>query len=347
MRITYLLEGTEIFGGTKVALRQANLLADRGHQVGVLAKGPPPEWLPVLGEFRRVDSFHDLRLPAESLCVATFWTTLRPAAESGAVAIHYCQGYEASYTHNREDHPAIEDAYRLPLPAMTVAPHLAQLLRRRFGRRARTVAQPLEPLFRSARLRRRPRRPARILVPGPFEIDWKGVETGLRTVVRLRQRGLACHLVRLSQWPLTEEEQLIVPPDEVHVGLTPSRVATLMRGCDLLLAPSWEQEGFGLPVLEAMASGVPVVASDISSFRWFAGEAAALAAPREPAAFADRAGEILRCPRVWRHHRRRGLAASRAFTEERAVRDAADALRWCLARGSEDRAPLAVDWTGR
>lgn len=346
MRITYLLEGTEIFGGTKVALRQANLLAQRGHRVTVLAKGPPPDWLPVLGEFKRVESFDDLRLPPESLCVATFWTTLRPAAESGGVAVHYCQGYEASYTHNRGDHAAIEDAYRLPLPAMTVAPHLAELLRHRFGRPARTVAQPLEPLFRPARLRRRPRTPARVLVPGPFEIDWKGVETGLRAITRLRDSGLACHLVRLSQWPLTDEEHAIVPPDEVHVGLTPPRVADLMRGCDLLLAPSWEQEGFGLPVLEALASGVPVVASDVSSFRWFAGSAAALAPPRDPHAFAERAREILERSAVWRRHRRRGMAVAGGFTEERASRDATEALRWCRAHAAGPREPRPVAPTG-
>jgi glycosyltransferase involved in cell wall biosynthesis len=38
-------------------------------------------------------------------------------------------------------------------------------------------------------------------------------------------------------------------------------------GIDVLLFPSTEQEGFGLPVLEAMSCGVPVAHSDIPSLR--------------------------------------------------------------------------------
>ena len=45
-------------------------------------------------------------------------------------------------------------------------------------------------------------------------------------------------------------------------------------------------EGFGLPVLEAMASGTPVVASDIPPLREVAGEAAVYVDPFEPAAIA-------------------------------------------------------------
>lgn len=334
MKVTYLLEGTELFGGTKVALRQADLLARRGHRVSVLAKGPRPGWLPLAARFRQVESFEGLAVAPDELCVATYWTTLAPAAASGGVAVHYCQGFEASYTHNRGDHPAIEEAYRRPLPAMTVAPHLAELLATRFGRPARTVTQPLEPFFRPRRFRLRPARPPQILVVGPLEIDWKGVETGLRAVAELRCRGVECRLVRLSQWPLTAEEDAVLPADEVHVRLDPPRVARLFRRCDLLIAPSWEQEGFGLPVLEAMGSGLPVVASDIPPFRWFAGEAASFAPVGCPGNFAARAGELLADAGEWRRRRRLGLAAARRFNEARAAEEAEAALAWALEQAT-------------
>lgn len=332
MRVTYLLEGTELFGGVKVALHQAQLLAGRGHDVRVLARGDAPGWFPLEVEVRRVETHAGLRLDPQEVCVATFWTTLPPAAASGAAPLQYCQGFEGSYTHNRCDHPAIEAAYRLRTPAMTVAPHLAELVATRFRRPARTVTQPLQPIFRPHRSRRGPGPVPRILVVGPWEIDWKGVETALRAVARMREEGVECRLVRLSQWPLPAEELSLLAPDEAHVHLAPPDVASLMRGCDLLLAPSWEPEGFGLPVLEAMASGVPVVASHVSSFRWFAAQAALLVPPGAPEALAGAARRVLGDRAEWRRLRDAGLEVARGFSEERAGSDAEAAVAWALER---------------
>lgn len=332
MRVNYLLEGTELFGGVKVALHQANLLAGLGHQIRIFAKGDPPAWFPVRGEFHRVESLDGLKLGPEEVCIGTFWTTLSPATASGAAPLHYCQGFEASYTHNHAEHSAIEEAYRLKLPAMTVSPHLAELVERRFGRPARTVTQPLQPRFRPAERRREPAPEPRVLVMGPWEIDWKGVETALRAVRHLRDSGVTCRLVRITQWPLTAAERDLLASDESHVHLTPPQVAALMRTCDLLLAPSWDQEGFGLPVLEAMASGVPVVASDVSSFRGFADGAAVLVPPRDPKSLAAAAEALLADPEAWRRRRAAGLEVARRFSEDRAARDAEIAVAWALAR---------------
>ena len=53
-----------------------------------------------------------------------------------------------------------------------------------------------------------------------------------------------------------------------------------------LLATTTLHEGFGLPVLEAMARGVPVAASDLAVLREVAGDAAIWHDPRDPSSVA-------------------------------------------------------------
>jgi len=260
--------------------------------------------------------------------VATFWTTIAPAAAlPHGRPVHFCQGFEASYTHNRDQHPEILEAYSLPLPAFAVSPHLAELVHRRFGRPVRVVPPALERMWRP-HWRRRPARRPRVLVAHPFEFDWKGVATGLEAVRRLRAAGLELTLVRLSQWPLSETERALLEPDEFHCRLDPADVPGLIAGCDLLLAPSWEQEGFGLPVLEAMACGVPVVASRIQAFAGFATGAAELVPADDPGAFADAARAVLGDRRRWGKMRRAGIEVAGAFSERRVAPSVEEALNW-------------------
>jgi glycosyltransferase involved in cell wall biosynthesis len=63
--------------------------------------------------------------------------------------------------------------------------------------------------------------------------------------------------------------------------------APLMKGAQVFCLPSL-YEGFGIPILEAMSVEIPVVASDISSQREVAGEAALFFNPKNPAELAQK-----------------------------------------------------------
>jgi len=78
-------------------------------------------------------------------------------------------------------------------------------------------------------------------------------------------------------------------------------------------------EGFGLPVLEAMACGVPVVAGASGSIPEVAGDAALLVSPYQVEAIAEALHRVLIEAELRAELRARGLARSRAFSWERAA----------------------------
>jgi glycosyltransferase involved in cell wall biosynthesis len=83
-------------------------------------------------------------------------------------------------------------------------------------------------------------------------------------------------------------------------------------------------EGFGLPVLEAMVRGVPVVCSDRASLPEVAGDAAVLVDPTDAADIRRGIERALAEPESLRA---RGLERARTFTWERTARLTADAYR--------------------
>ena len=98
-----------------------------------------------------------------------------------------------------------------------------------------------------------------------------------------------------------------------------SELPILYAGAYAFAFPSL-YEGFGLPVLEAMASGAPVLTSNVSSLPEVAGDAEALVDPYSPEAIADGIYRVLTDVDLRRALRRKGLARARQFSWETSVR---------------------------
>lgn len=107
----------------------------------------------------------------------------------------------------------------------------------------------------------------------------------------------------------------------------------LYRGADLFVFPSLF-EGFGLPVLEAMACATPVVTSTVSSLPEIVGDAGILVDPYDTSAIAAGMRRLLEDRGLAFELAARGVARARRFTWERTARETAAVYEEIRGRSS-------------
>jgi glycosyltransferase involved in cell wall biosynthesis len=157
---------------------------------------------------------------------------------------------------------------------------------------------------------------------------WKGQDTAIRALAALPDRHRAARLLIVGEpvfsgagtrWDnVAYREELAALARELGVGDrvrflgARADVPDLLAAADVALVPSWE-EPFGRVVIEAMAMGVPVVATDVGGPpEILAGGGGVLAPPREPRAWTDAVQRLLDDPA---ERARAGQAGRRQATE--------------------------------
>jgi glycosyltransferase involved in cell wall biosynthesis len=139
---------------------------------------------------------------------------------------------------------------------------------------------------------------AKLVVVG--RLGWL-VDDSLAAVDRLRLRD---HVLFLQQVP---------PEDLLH----------LYNAARALVMPSF-YEGFGLPALEAMACGTPVVVSNVSSLPEVVGDAGILVSPEDSEGIVVAMWRILSDPRLRDEMRDKGLSRAACFSWNKAARRTLD-----------------------
>ncbi|MFI5120913.1 MAG: glycosyltransferase family 4 protein [Thermoanaerobaculia bacterium] len=317
MRIVYVLESLEMSGGVKVIVEHAEGLASRGHDVVVVTRDARHDWIDVHVPVIEVPAFDAATLPEADVHVATWFPTVVPTvrARRAPKIVHFSQGYEALYANCFHRQDEIEEAYQAPVPKLLISSHLKDLFEGRFPGPFYVLPQTLRAeKFRPLELRTAPRVPPVVGIVGPFELPIKGVPSSLRAVARLREAGREVILHRASLMPMLDAEKAMGRCDLYAHAISVDEMAKWYRRLDLLLFSSTDAEGFGLPPLEAMASGVPAVISDIPSLAVLPSDAVSRVPVGDSAATAREAARLLDDPALWAARRARGLEIAGTFT---------------------------------
>ena len=166
----------------------------------------------------------------------------------------------------------------------------------------------------------------------------KNLDTLLHAYACLPQRKqvklvLAGAIGWLAEPILKLIEQLDLQQDVIMPGYVPGNLLPMWyNAADLFVYPSL-YEGFGLPLLEAMACGVPVMASDTTSLPEAVGTAGTLLPPMDCEVWVDRLACLLDNPKARADFSGRGQQQAEKFTWKRTAQQIAVSYRRALNPG--------------
>jgi glycosyltransferase involved in cell wall biosynthesis len=102
----------------------------------------------------------------------------------------------------------------------------------------------------------------------------------------------------------------------------------LYQDANIFILPSF-YEGFGLPILEAMSYGLPVICSNTSSLPEIAGDAALLIDPNNPKEIAEAINKVFSDNNFKKEMIKKGFENVKRFSWEKCVKETLDALLHC------------------
>jgi glycosyltransferase involved in cell wall biosynthesis len=281
------------------ALGELALVSVAASRARVEVLHSPANFAPAWGPFKRVVTIHDLQYravpdllsrPVRTATHTLVWLAARRAHRIIAVSAAGKEEIVAGLGVEAEQIDVIPNGVR-PAPSPPPADSARERHKLGRGRVALAVAtnlphKNLPMLFDALALIAPARRP--VLAIAGHGTDGNALREQAASV------GVAEH-VRLLGALSTEE------------------LDSLYALADCLVLPTLH-EGFGLPVLEAMARSVPVLCSDIPALREVAGSAALYFDPRAPAEIAARVREALADADLARQMRERGHARAAGFS---------------------------------
>lgn len=300
MRIAYFIRNIGVSGGVKVVLQHVKMLKEEGYDVTLFTEQVKDPWdLKEMPVILQPDDLNDMS--EFDIIVASIYHDVKKLFTRGArKLVHLCQGYEPIDYLSRitresiteryqrrgifsalESHldlikfkrriRQIEAVYALPTYKAAVSKHLVELLEGKYGQRCALIQNGIDlNTFRPDQQREWGKNgKIRVLSVGSADVGFKGIADTLDAVKMLKEKGIDLELIRVSPGLPSRREKEGGLVHSYRTGLKETEMAELYRETDIFISSSLEGEGFGLPAIEALASGVPSVLTEVSTYKNF------------------------------------------------------------------------------
>lgn len=269
LHIVYVVGNPSICGANKIIFEQANRLRLIGLEVSIVAYGEKPEWFPINVNYIQVPFNHQLALwiPYCHVIIATYYTHIHECVQRHlAPVIYFEQGDLHLFQYEELDvrqQLFIRKQYSLVQFVMTVSKPSADLIKDYFGKIARVIPNAIDhkifyPL-RTNDIKNESCDVQYLLMIGRDDVTFKAI----REIIAFYKAFKKVYKDILLYWitPNVSDQTLIHHVSKVFINPSQPEIGELIRNAFALISASY-YESCSLPVLEAMASGCPVISAD-------------------------------------------------------------------------------------
>ncbi len=266
IKITFVLQTTEIAGGHRIIFEYANRLLELGFEIKVYATDQPPQWFPLEAHFKRFHSLNDLTetlKTEECIKVATWWKTAEPvwlASLQKGIPVYFVQDIETSYYKNdRLIQDTVLASYRKEFRYLTTSQWNSQELKK-LDLQASIIPCGINlEVFKTTGEERK----KNILITAGRKNPLKNLSFTLKGWSAMQRN-------QPTLWMYGSEPELAKNLKNCEYFFQPSdrKINSLLNQATVFILTS-EHEGFALTILEAMAAGTPVICTDADGNRDF------------------------------------------------------------------------------
>ncbi|RLQ94552.1 glycosyltransferase [Falsibacillus albus] len=270
LKIAYVLPHLNLTGGLKMLLHQMEHLRRRGHEIYAVYKGDPgtravPNWHPIEVDGEIIVPRHDGYKNYIEHCdiiVAGWYQQLPELMEMADKTLYWEQGHNWLFG----DYPNLYEAqwirqemntlYQSTITMASVSSTVSGILKARFQKDAEIIPNGVDTDFYFPLTEERREEVLTILLVGNPFLKFKGFDVALKALRHVRNLG---HHFKVK-WVCQHNPEIGHVPFSIEYVVHPSQeeLRNHFQTAHIFLFTSM-YEGFGMPPLEAMSCGIPVI----------------------------------------------------------------------------------------